>query len=360
MRCGTGTGLRRTRAGCRRVLQITAAALACSRWHGRSGRRSCRRRSCRRRIGRRRVRAHRRRLRAHGRRPGARRRSALLLPAGNSERRHRSAIELSRCLETLLPLERNQGLSGARSKHAIRLAHVEALLNQRDLHLPDVLHAYVRADGDRASLAGAKLGARGAHWHDGKDPMAVIHNDDFVAHDEIHIATPFGVDLDQGLWNLDDAHGCRDNGPNSKREVHTVNARHVTARENRLLNSHALLGCQIDSSTGLGALPGLRLASLSLAGLCSSFVRLRLTRLRLARLAALALSRGLRRLGMRRLSLTGTLLRLAARLLGLAGGAISFVRALPSRLALLPHALTGRLATLARALGARLVALVCS
>src|SRR5262249_40272339 len=125
-------------------------------------------------------------------------------------------------------------------------------------------------------------------------------------------------------------------------------------------NSRALLSCQIDSSAGLDALPGLHLVRLSLAGLCSSFVGLRLTRLRLTRLVALALSRGLRRLGMRRLSLTGTLLRLAAGLMGLAGGAVSFVRALPGRVVLLPHALTGRLAMLARALGARLVALVCS
>jgi hypothetical protein len=136
--------------------------------------------------------------------------------AGNSQRGLGSVIELTSCLEALLPLEHDQSLLGTRSEHAIGLTHVEPLLVQQELHLPDFLDIHSRADRHRASFAGAKLGAGGAHGHDGDYLVTVIHNHDLVAHHEIHISAPFGIDGNQRLGNFHNADAGRDDGPNGK------------------------------------------------------------------------------------------------------------------------------------------------
>jgi hypothetical protein len=69
-----------------------------------------------------------------------------LLPAlgRDTERGGRPHVDAASCLQAIALLELDQGLAGARTEHAIRLADVEASLSQHDLKLADL----VAAQGD--------------------------------------------------------------------------------------------------------------------------------------------------------------------------------------------------------------------
>src|SRR5262249_15951022 len=74
---------------------------------------------------------------------------------------------------------------------------------------------------------------------------------DFVAHDEIRIAAPLRMNLDQSVGHLDDADTRRNRGADVEREVDVVDARHIAASQHRFANLGPLLRCQIDVAAAL-------------------------------------------------------------------------------------------------------------
>src|SRR5262249_20198055 len=202
-------------------------------------------------------------------------------------------VDLARCLQPVLLLERDQRLPGLRTKFAVDF-NAEAVSDQHLLHLAYLfdaeVHGAAAARGDRAAAAAVELRARRADRNHRDDPVSVVDDHDLVAHHEILVAAPFRMDTDQHIRNLHDAHAGRHRGAHAHREVDVVNPRHVRLRENLLANLGALLGRQLDATllaAGL-ALPAL-LGLARLALLLASLVRLRLS---LPALFALALTGG--------------------------------------------------------------------
>lgn len=257
-------------------------------------------------------------LRANVALAGRRRLRCISLLPGHvreAERCDGSAIDLAGGLEALLPLERDQGLPGARAQHAIGLPDVEPFLDQDHLHLPDLLRAEAqraRPDADlRSAPARVESGtpsSRRAHRHDRDDLATAVDDDDVVTHHEELVPAPFGIDLDKRGMNVDDAHARRHRRAYNDREVHVVDARHVAASKHRLLNPGALLRRQIHSA-----------ASLSLLGL--ALLRLRLLSLILGLGLALLTLLSLRGLPLRMIALPALALALVTR--SLTGGLIA-------------------------------------
>jgi hypothetical protein len=142
--------------------------------------------------------------------------------------------------------------------------------------------------------------------------VAGIHDNNLIADDEVLVAAPFRMDLDQHVRDGDDAHMRRYRGADADCEVDAINARHVPARQHGLLDPGALLGREVHARAGLC----LTLLGLALSGLIP---RLVLTRLSLLRLALVALlSRALvALLGLPLVALTLISLALARGLVGL-------------------------------------------
>lgn len=139
--------------------------------------------------------------------------------------------------------------------------------------------------------------------------MTGIHDHDLIADDEIPVAAPFRMDLDQDSRDFDDAHMRGHRGADADCEVDTISAGDVPARQHSLLNAGALLGREIHARARLR----LTLLGLALSGL---ILRLVLTRLSLLRLTLIALLV----LPFRRATLTGlalVALTLARGLVGL-------------------------------------------
>src|SRR5205085_5379044 len=73
----------------------------------------------------------------------------------------------------------------------------------------------------------------------------VVDDDHVVMHDEVLVAAPLRIDLDQLRTNVDHPHARRHQGSGAERKVDAVHARHVPAGEDGLLNPRALLRCQV-------------------------------------------------------------------------------------------------------------------
>src|SRR5215470_11643331 len=154
---------------------------------------------------------------------------------------------------------------------------------------------------------------RGSDRHDGDDPVIAVDDDDLVTDDEVHVAAPLRMNLDQRAGNLDHAHAGRHCCTDREREIDVIGTRHVAAGQHRLPDPSALLGCQGHAAASL-ALLHLRLARLGLLALLPGLplrgLPLRLVAPHLAR--TLRLTLGLVR------RLTGGLVAAALVALGLA------------------------------------------
>src|SRR5438270_3667448 len=104
------------------------------------------------------------------------------------------------------------------------------------------------------------------HRHRGDNLAALINDYDLVTHDEVLMAAPSRIDLDQRRRHSDEAHRTRHNRAHAEREVDVIDARDVRAGEHRLANVGLLLRRQIDSASLAGRSPSLSLDT-SLAGL---------------------------------------------------------------------------------------------
>ena len=81
---------------------------------------------------------------------------------GDSQCPHRLLVNLPACLEALLALELNECRSCALAQEAVRLADIEPLLVQDDLHLPNLipaeLHYHTRTLGSGGPILSACAG----------------------------------------------------------------------------------------------------------------------------------------------------------------------------------------------------------
>ena len=125
---------------------------------------------------------------------------------------------------------------------------------------------------------------------DRDDPVVAVDDDDLIAHDEVHVPAPLGIDLDEGWGNRHHAdagrHGCAD----AQGKINVVDPRHIAAGQHRLPNLRALFRRQVGTAACLACLSLLGLAllrRLPLLGLTllRSLARLGLTWLALAWLA---------------------------------------------------------------------------
>jgi len=148
--------------------------------------------------------------------------------------------------------------------------------------------------------------------------VIAIDDDDFVAHDEVHMPAIFGVDFDEYLRNRDDAHAGWHSGADLNREVDVGCAGHIAATQHRFPNFGALFRCQRRFAATL-ALLRLTLWGLALLALLTLLALLPLLTLRglpLLRRTLIALGLG-RALALIALSLAGGLIPVTLSALGL-------------------------------------------
>jgi hypothetical protein len=110
--------------------------------------------------------------------------------------------------------------------------------------------------------------------------VIAINNDDLITYDEVHVAAPFGMDLDEDRRNLDYMYRSRNGGTDRDRELDVAGARYVAAHQHRLSDLGPLLARQRHVSAALALLSlaarrGLALlALLTLRGLTLHLVSL--------------------------------------------------------------------------------------
>jgi hypothetical protein len=90
--------------------------------------------------------------------------------------------------------------------------------------------------------------------------MIAVDNDDVVTHDEILVATPFGVDCDESFRYLDDSHIVWHDRAGSQSEVDIVGPRHVATAQNVLTDLGSLCRSEVHRTSFTLALLGLALA----------------------------------------------------------------------------------------------------
>ena len=234
----------------------------------------------------------------------------------------------------LLPLEGDQRLRCPGPQHAIRLASVEALLLQHDLHLADLIRTEIDDIAGAACLRAAasavelrSAAARGRHRQGRHDLATAVDDHDVVVHHKIFMSSPLRINLDQRRRDLDHADPGRHRHPHVERKVDSVDAGDVVAGKHGLLDPGALLRGQshVAVRPALPSLVGLPLVLLSLAlrGLRLILLGLALLGLALFRRALLSLSFTL--VGLTLL----TLRSLSLRLIALAALALAALLALP-------------------------------
>jgi hypothetical protein len=132
-----------------------------------------------------------------------------------------------------------------------------------------------------------------------------IYDHDLVAHDEVLVAAPFRMDLDQHIRHGDDAHMRRYRGADADCEVDAIDTRHVPPGQHGLLNPGALLGREVHARARLRlTLLGLALSGLILRLVLTRLSLLRLTLVTLLGLALVALGLALVALGLTLVALT--------------------------------------------------------
>src|SRR5262249_4066082 len=137
-------------------------------------------------------------------------------------------IDLATRLEAALLLEGDQGLLGARPKNAVGFADVESLTLQFDLYFANLSAIEIYGAGRAGALfhSSARRSRR-----DHCDDMAIgVDDNNIVAHHEILVSAPFGMNLDQNVRHRNDAHFGRKHCAYIERKRHVVNARYVATR----------------------------------------------------------------------------------------------------------------------------------
>jgi hypothetical protein len=169
------------------------------------------------------------------------------------------------------------------------------------LHLHDFILTEIHGAAGAAHLGAAssvielRTTSAGRPNRHSRDNLATAVDDyDVIAHDEILVPAPLGINFNERRRNVDDAHGGGHRNPNVKGEVNVIDPGNVAASKHGLLDLGALVRAQRHVATSLTLLSLVRL-SLTLLGL------IRLTLLRLARLSLALLRRT--RLGLALLSL---------------------------------------------------------
>jgi hypothetical protein len=80
--------------------------------------------------------------------------------------------------------------------------------------------------------------------------MVTIDNDNLVPDDEVHVPTPFRVDLDNDFRDFDDPHGGRHDGAHRDRKVGARNTGGIPSDQDSLPDFTPLLGCQCCAPAG--------------------------------------------------------------------------------------------------------------
>jgi hypothetical protein len=145
----------------------------------------------------------------------------------DSKRGDGPAVDLACCLQAVAALELDQGVACSRTKAAIRF-NGKALAHKHNLNLTDFVCRQISyATRDGPALAGTSVG-RPDRYHSHDVPAAVAdHN--LVPCDEIRMAAPLRMNVNQDRRDFDDAYPSRDDSADPYGEVHAVDPWHIAS-----------------------------------------------------------------------------------------------------------------------------------
>jgi len=173
------------------------------------------------------------------------------------------AVDLAGCLQAVAALELDQRLSCSRTKAAIRF-NGKALAHKHNLNLTDFVCRQISyATRNGPALADTSVG-RPDRYHSHDIPAAVA-NHNLIPCDEIRMAAPLRMNVNQDRRNFDDPYRSRDDSADPYGEVHAVNSGHIASAEYSFTDAGLLLSRHSNASAAfltLTLLPILLLVTL--------------------------------------------------------------------------------------------------